>query len=105
MAYINCHVLYRSHKQEDPGTQLVPSTLPSSFEASLRNQTMKKESYAITNQFGFGMNGEPIKNPNGVEMKLGAARVKSVEAKSCDAGVCQVSWKPDRPASGDKVKK
>lgn len=102
MAYINCHVLYRSHKQEDPGTHLVPQALPSSFEASLRNQTMKKESYALTNQ--FGMNGEPIKNPNGVEMKLGGARVKSVEAKSCDAGICQVSWKPDRPASSDKVK-
>ncbi len=105
MAYINCHVLYRSHKQEASGTNLVLPTLPSSFEASLRNQTMKKESYALTNQFGFGMNGEPIKNPNGVEIKLGGASVKSLEAKSCDAGVCQVSWKPDRPASNDKVKK
>lgn len=102
MAYINCHVLYRSHKQEAPGTNPVPVTLPTSFEASLRNQTMKKESYALTNQ--FGMNGEPIKNPNGVEMKMGGARGKSVEVKPCDAGVCQVSWKPDRPASTDKIK-
>lgn len=102
MAYINCHVLYRSYKQEAFGTELVPPTLPSSFEASLRNQTMKKESYALTNQ--FGLNGEPVKNPNGAEMKLGGARVKSVEAKSCSQGICEVSWKPSRPAATDKIK-
>lgn len=102
MAYINCHVLYRSYKQEALGTELVPPTLPSSFEASLRNQTMKKESYALTNQ--FGLNGEPIKNPNGVEMKLGGARVKSVESPRCNDGICQVDWKPNRPASTDKIK-
>ena len=76
--------------------------LPSSLEASLRNQTMKKESFAPTNQ--FGMKREPMKNPSGVETKLGGASVKSVETKSCDAGVCQVIWKPDRPASIDKPK-
>jgi len=94
MAYINSRVLFSNYE--------VPQALSTSFEASLRNQTMKKESYALTNQ--FGMNGEPIKNPNGAELKFGGARVKNVDAKACDQGICQVSWKPDRPVATENAK-
>lgn len=95
-------MLYPQYKEEALGkdsTSNPSPMLPSSLEASLRNQTMKKESFTIINQIG-----EPSKNPSGLEMKLGSVRNKDTDAHRCSGGVCEVNWKPSRPGKNDKVK-